>query len=230
MKEFCYSNLDLLTVAAMMGHVEVMDYLMEKNAVLDSADMMKWTALHWAVHKNNHDAIHALVMNGADVDVVTDHGDSALHMTALSGDADIVQYLLDHNADTLCRNKRGWQPLHYAVYCGNLSIVRSLLHETDVNSLTYFGESPLGIACVQDKCFVINELLENGAKVNHQHSQDGNTALHYAVMVNSTAAAIILMGYGADATLKNKEQQTPLQIASLMGYQELEQYLTIVDN
>jgi len=100
--------------------------------------------------------------------------------------------LLDNGANIHAIGERGRTPLHYAV-------------------------SGLGGG-------LITELyLKNGANVNAKDNE-GNTPLHRAVSGISgvTKSNVqLLIEYGADLSLKNSAEMTPLELAKKYGYDEI---------
>lgn len=72
--------------------------------------------------------------------------------------------------------------------------------------------TPLLQACVGGNEHIIETLLKQKADCE-QADKMGNTPLHKVVFFNHEKAARLLIQYGADYTIKNNEQQTPLDIA-----------------
>ena len=59
--------------------------------------------------------------------------------------------------------------------------------------------------------------LVDGTKPDFQDPETGNTALHIAVLVRSEVLVKLLIVFDANLTLKNKKQQTALDIAQSEG-------------
>ena len=60
-----------------------------------------------------------------------------------------------------------------------------------------------------------------GREIIDQGDTFGDTALHYAVTRSSKVAAEILLEYGANVNLQNKQRLTPISLASKNGDLEL---------
>jgi ankyrin repeat protein len=87
-----------LITAARLGHVEIVQALIEAKALLDHADVRGWTAVTTAVvlgngDKAHKDAIEALVKAGADVDFKDRSGKTALDYARQRGYSEIVPIL-----------------------------------------------------------------------------------------------------------------------------------------
>ena len=75
------------------------------------------------------------------------------------------------------------------------------------------GWTALHWATMYNRTNVVKQLLHEGADVNRQSKYKNNTPLHLAAKSNSTEAARLLMGNGADNNSKNYENKTPLDEA-----------------
>jgi ankyrin repeat protein len=123
-------------------------------------------------------------------------------------------------------------PLHIAVACDFGKCVRSLLaHGADCNDSTDAGNTSLHFVKSPK---AVKELLACGAKVNHQNAE-GNTPLWNALFSNSydcfnkkrsNLAELLraLLGAGANATIRNKNQRnvlTELLRFSVLGHLDI---------
>ena len=65
---------------------------------------------------------------------------------------------------------------------------------------------------------LLDKMIElKGREIIDQGDKFGNTALHYAVTRSSKVAAEILLEYGANVNLQNKQRLTPIGLASKNG-------------
>lgn len=109
-----------------------------------------------------------------------------------------------------------------------------MLCETEINELPkireYISEHGLGNIDIESKSFIIEDtpltaaacynhadivkflVRECGADVNAQNGR-GGTALHYAAINESPSMIKILLKLGADPTLKNNDEFTPVDIS-----------------
>ncbi|WP_174516142.1 ankyrin repeat domain-containing protein [Wolbachia endosymbiont of Cardiocondyla obscurior] len=70
-------------------------------------------------------------------------------------------------------------------------------------------------------------ILENGEDINAQ-DKDGMTPLHWAVADNNKELAKLLIKHRADVDARNRDKHTPLHYAAVHGYVEIAKYL--IDN
>ena len=85
------------------------------------------TALHWAVHLNDHETVSALLDAGAEVDATNDLQVAPLLIAATSGDAAVVRLLLDAGADPNGGPPERERPLMRAAWVGTVGVVTALL-------------------------------------------------------------------------------------------------------
>ena len=78
--------------------------------------------------------------------------------------------------------------------------------------------TPLHFAVIFGTPKMIEMLIKNGAHVNDQGNDDGNTPLHVIAADGDSdehyASAKLLIDNGADVNLKNAEDKTPLELAT----------------
>ena len=106
-------------------------------------------------------------------------------------------------------------PLHLAAFGGQMDEVRRLLEAgADVNARTRFQGTPLHWALSGERVNpdILSVLVEHGADVNAQNNM-GNTPLHFASFTGNVPAAQRLLGLGADPTVKDEMNQTPVDKA-----------------
>ena len=129
----------------------------------------------------------------------------------------------------------GLFPLYVATEKMNelMIMVLTQVGEADVNQTTAMGETALHRAaqCLDDNMFpafahvttdstamrVLKQIIELGADVNQQDSF-GMTPLHHACNHYSPNMVEILLDSGADASIEDFKNRTPLVHAALRGY------------
>jgi len=97
--------------------------------------------------------------------------------------------------------------------------------------------TPLQVALQQGQMEVVQLLLEHGAKISDNGDADGETLLgdqggtllHWAAIQDDhekgDAIALLLLQHGADVSAKDKEQNTPLLKAAMLGHAAVAQVL-----
>ena len=187
------------------------------------------------------DCLQWLVNHGADVNTRNARGETPLHQVTQKGNYNCVKLLIKAGADVNEKTK-------YAIWSfviGSQDAHYDLLHgiETDVNTVSYDGDTALIYAAIYASIECVNLLLESGANVNDE-SYNGNTALMAAAIrgiiecvkalvragADGKNPALLLaaknchlkcVGFlvksGADVNVTDREGSTPLMIASKKG-------------
>ncbi|KAF4952934.1 hypothetical protein FGADI_6367 [Fusarium gaditjirri] len=210
-QDYIVQNVSAVHMASFHGNFVALETLLAHhgNAVsilemLSSCDSRGSTALHWATrhnlfNPNSHESVQNIK---ATIDLILDtcaglvniqdvEGNTALHCAARylckkGVFMPIFDTICDKGGDASIRNNRGETPLH------NVFALEEEAVDTHILSL----------------------LLTNGAKVNDiDHA--GNTTLHIAARrLDHHGAITFLIEQGADATIRNSKNETPVHIAS----------------
>jgi ankyrin repeat protein len=94
----------------------------------------------------------------------------------------------------------------------------------DVNQPGMFGSQMLHLAAFKNDCADISVLLDAGANLNA--CGDLNlSALHYAVLGDSTDAMKLLLQKGIDKTLENEFGETAFEMARVLGNTDVEELI-----
>lgn len=68
--------------AAMAGHVQILEYLLNKGADPNAPDSRSWTPLHWAANNNSAKAVESLIKHKAEKQKKTDDGRLPMDLTS----------------------------------------------------------------------------------------------------------------------------------------------------
>lgn len=177
------------------------------------------SALLAAAKRGDHEAIGALIAQGADVAAAQPDGTTALHWAAHRGDLRSVQALLDAGADAAAASRYGIAPLWLAAEDGHASVVAALLEAgADPNTARgESGETVLMIAARGGHAGVLRRLLAHGAEVNRQEAVRQQSALMWAAAERHPEAVQVLAGAGADLEARSSTGITPLLFAVRAG-------------
>lgn len=76
------------------------------------------------------------------------------------------------------------------------------------------ADSALHIACKTKKARLVFFLLTQGATVNEQNKDDGNTPLHHATYNRDEKIVDLLLKWDADPKVMNRNEESPITISS----------------
>ncbi|XP_067682285.1 poly [ADP-ribose] polymerase tankyrase-like [Haliotis asinina] len=222
-----------------------LELLLERGATVNEADTEGNTALHSACRAGRATNVDILLKKAKnDASVLNDGGVSKwgvgglnrpnrntycpIHLAILNGHSDVVKVLIKHGADLnkqVSAGKEKKSPLMMAAETGNLDVARLLVQNgATVELLDKFKRSALTHAVINGNSHVASYLLYLGADPNRADSS-GNTLVHYAAAYGwFFTLRMLINDCGADTTVANSWNCTPLAIAFLknnMGMVEL---------
>ncbi|XP_058525334.1 uncharacterized protein LOC105942476 isoform X2 [Ochotona princeps] len=99
------SNRTALHLACAKGHVEVVNFLIGRQCLIDAIDNADMTPLMKATQCNQEKCAIILLEHGADPNHTDRNGNTALHYAIYNENTGIAKQLIQHNADIKLRNK-----------------------------------------------------------------------------------------------------------------------------
>ncbi|XP_041804956.1 oxysterol-binding protein-related protein 1-like isoform X1 [Chelmon rostratus] len=168
-----------------------------------------WTPLHLASYFGHRDAVEELLKAGADANLQNNMGDTPLHKAAYSGRKEIVLLLLRYDA---CSN----------IINGTAQIPKDVTEDDEIITMleaaerreTRRREEKLLEAAREGDISTLSKML-SGKEAPDIHCRDsvGNTPLHCAAYRGQKQCIIKLLKSGASPSIKNRLDQTALDLA-----------------
>ena len=97
----------VLTIAAVNGHLDILDLAIAAGARIDHEGQFGKTALCWAAERGHYAAVEHLLKHGADIDHQTREGMTPLMLAVRSDRASVVRLLLRHGPDLTLQDYTG---------------------------------------------------------------------------------------------------------------------------
>jgi ankyrin repeat protein len=198
------------TQAIDTGDMKTLSQLCKVPGAVNNADSEDSTPLHYAIKKQNLEAVQLLVQLGANVNVPTTNASwknfTPLHRAVCSGNEKIVHCLLEHGAyvDVRAINNnvplKELTPLYCAILGGYLKIVELLIrYEANINP--FYTPLPLLAAVERENLPIVKCLVNQGANVNGNESSPAYLArvipIHMALNKNNIRMTKFLLNNGA---------------------------------
>ncbi|KAG7492714.1 hypothetical protein MATL_G00017650 [Megalops atlanticus] len=162
-----------------------------------------------------HRVYRLLVSDGKNLNIQDKFtGDTPIIAASRQGNTRIVDYLLRQNADVAIRNKKQRTCLHYAAK-KKFSFLDYLMIAILMPILL------IGYLIMEEKLRKNVNLMKVvlSSKVDIDAvDYKGNTALHYACQRKSHRIIPLLLEKNADISIKNKDGETPLDIARRLKF------------
>jgi uncharacterized protein len=213
------------------GHAGAIETLLDAGARLDTVgftpDGSDRSCVMWATDLPGClELLKLLLQRGADPCWQSKaDGLSLLHKAAMCGSVAKCELLLQASkgrALSLRVPATAATAMSYAVDAGHLAVVKLLqqhgadLQEVDANMSTLLHTAAIAVASSGTPCTtsVLEYLLSTDLDVNAQQKQ-GQTPLNAAEQYGNAAAAQVLLDYGADPTIPDEHDYTPLHAAAV---------------
>jgi len=198
----------------------VVKMLIERGADLNAPDNEGVTPLHRAMIDRSDDVIDAYVAvlgAKANLDVLSQSGDTPLMHAVRSGFERSVEKLIAAGADVTAQGTDGRTALHVALAENQPAIALMLAEALQTRRIQpdtladKSGDTPLHYAARADASAVAEKLLECGAEIDRANAE-GDTALHIAVRNHHFSMTTTLTERGAKSLIANKSGETPVDI------------------
>ncbi|MDR1147342.1 MAG: ankyrin repeat domain-containing protein, partial [Spirochaetaceae bacterium] len=204
-------NTPLIAAVKLNGDAEIVQRILDNDALVNARNQEGDTALHIAVRRNNSAVGTLLVTRGADVFAQNAKGESPVYLTFYSPDS-VREWMLTPTV-LAARDGLGNTILHYATQWKLDSVIPVIASKgASLEAANVTGETPLFIAVKIDSASTVRALLNAGASIGGRDTL-GNTALHTAVRWNAISAANALIDAKIDINGYNLYGKTPLHDA-----------------
>ncbi|XP_034147257.1 oxysterol-binding protein-related protein 1 isoform X2 [Esox lucius] len=168
-----------------------------------------WTPIHLASYFGHKDVVEELLKAGANVNLQDNMGDTPLHKAASTGRKEVVLLLLRYNASPTIIN-------------GTAQIPKAVTEDDEVITMLEAAErreerrqeEKLLEAAREGDVFSLSHLLSKKNPPDiHCRDLQGNTPLHCAAYRGQKQCVAKLLKCGASVSIKNKCDQTVLDLA-----------------
>ncbi|KAL2865209.1 ankyrin repeat domain-containing protein [Aspergillus lucknowensis] len=177
------------------------------------------TPIHIGILSGEMAIIRLLLRHGWPVDARCARGSTALHHASMSDQLDTVRVLLQQGADPLVRDQEQMTPLLLAAEAGHVQVMQQLLlREKDIQRhLPALAARKLPPAYEQ----ILVPFLLKQHRDGLNELVDGRTVLHQAAQCGHTTIAKLMLQSGAQASVKDREGHTPVEVAATQGHLDL---------
>lgn len=210
-----------LHLASANGHVDVAKWLLRKGAAINQPGRAGNTPLFFATANNHIEIVRELLNNGADIHKKNDYSYSPILIASENGHIEIFEKLRTSGA---LLSDVGAQDngtcFHRVMRCsqkfssGHDKIIAVLVGcGVDINQLNAHGDSPLTLACIEQKFEHAQCLLKYGADVNQMGAQKSLTPLMEACCLTAGRIVELLLQHNADIAIQSSHGMTALAYA-----------------
>lgn len=198
--------LNIFEKAILDSNKDVLDYLIERKANLNTAIKDGMLPIHLAIQNGDKEIIKFLLESKADINATNQDGMSPIHLAVQKSDKEILEFLLEEKANINAPNKDGMSPLHLTVENRDKKLMKVLIEKNaDVDAKNSKGKTPISMAISEttitivplrkvllpiadlvrkhqyDKIKKLIESYPNIFYMKDKNTEQGRTLLDYAV-------------------------------------------------
>lgn len=178
--------------------------LLKHNVKINVKNENNETALHIAARCGSTDIAEQLLNDGIKINEIDYEGDTALHIAVKKNYKDIVKLLLEKGADLNMENVEGRTAAQLSNENDEINQIIKAIGEYSPQKIVQLFKS-----VYENDYENLNKELKVGFSLNFA-DDFGNSLLHIAVKNKNIEIARLLIKYGIDLDLKNKNKETPL--------------------
>lgn len=178
-----------LFTAALNGHRDVVELLLNKNADVNATDSDLRTPLHIACFKGHKKICRLLVAHGGNLCTADKWGRTPLHWAASQGHLKVAHELVMHEADIHTRDQWGLNPLHWALVNDHTDVAEYLVSKGATTSGVVYDT--LRAAPENDRTLKLN--LEQQLMESSDWNKDNLCAVKMQALEENLAQADLLI-------------------------------------
>lgn len=241
-----------LFCAAKEGHLEIVEYLLERSANPNATNHYGVSVLWIPCQRGLTNIVELLLEKGADPEIAPSgieaeersiSGWTPLYAAIKSRQYSVVKILLNHGANPNAVTSLGSTPFLLASEIGDLEVIKCFVeHGADLDyspsgkeadELNITGQTALFMATLKEQNDVVQYLIEKGSKVNVKNRYGVSPLLLCAEGGNETLVRL-LVSIGADVNMSPSGElavehilagQTPLYGAAKKGHYDICKFL-----
>lgn len=182
---------------------------------------LEYSPLFYAIEAKQKNAFELLLDKGAKINFDNNNLENLMIQAINNNLTFAIPWLIKAGINTAYVDHNGWSALHYAVENKNVKAVFLLLNVAPalLNYKNNIGNTPLLFALEKGyrnnnkELIALAKILIKKEKFIDTANIAGNSALHYAVMLNDYDFTKEILDLGANPNIKNLKRWRPIDIA-----------------
>lgn len=211
--------------AVTWDNLEIVRLLINYGVDTEIQDKSGQSALHLAALYGYNSILKELIKSNVFVNARDNIGRTALFLAAENDREESVRLLIAGDSVLDARDNKGRTALYAAIRNSSENAARALIESgSDMYALDSSGETPFDLLMNVERS--VAEKLLSSSRIVNLRNNEGNTALHLAVLADADPRFVkLLLNKGADKRANNADRKTPYDLALARKNTELVELL-----
>ena len=221
-------NIGVLDVACENGYYDIAVKLIKMGAYINNISIDKKTPLTRAAKENQLEIVKLLLNSGADININLnqDYFSTALSQATINGHEEVAEYLYENGAKLSNKNLIKAALIGLAINSSIINFTKKLINDVDDDVINYYEDDMDKVTLVSSAAGmglleIVGELVKRGADINAQDILIKSNPLYKAIFNNHPSVVYFLLELGADLTVTDSENKTPLDVAIEEGHNDV---------
>jgi len=153
-----------ISLAAWRGYENIVNLLLDKNAVIIVSGKDGSKLLQYACDKKLIKLYKKIILEGGDIFSLNSNFQTPMYWASIGGAEEIIEDLIKKGMSVNSKDIYGWTPLHYACYFGRDTVVEILIKNgANLDEKTPLNETPFYLAHLRENLSITDILTSKGA-------------------------------------------------------------------
>ncbi len=224
-----YAGETAMHLAVKLGNIFLINLLARSGASMDISTPNYDSPIYSAVKQGKIDVVRILYQNGAQLNSLDSFGSPLIHTAVRDRNIEMIKFLIEEGVDLSLVDGNRDIVLHLAAANNHIEITQTLVEAMKASGMSLdlvdnvvlpFKKPAIQRAVDAGHHEVVSILAKNGASLDIQDMDNGDSLLHIAAKNGDEPTIRALMKAGAKLNLKNNDGKLAIDVAQTAKVKE----------